>query len=281
MIHQKKEELLRQPQNFMNPPSRFLDTSMRPKALITPQVVFRESADVKQMTPIAIGRPISLVAPLAKIPDFVFGKAQWAKFFGDVGVEPPLPADIDKILDSPCPIWGGFFNRKKVRDTHMLVLVPERVKGDPLTLEILRDLIKKPQQGTATQFRCLNLGQYVDPAAPKSHWTLMTKDMIPGSRYKSYNDQHAMITNLRKKTNLPYEAPIVLDTAVCILMEYFRTGGTRLYSDSPQIRIWTRTRTSYDNKTKLSIGGFTSHGLAIDGFFGEEAGIGCLIRFYQ
>ena len=34
-----------------------------------------------------------------------FGKAQWEKYFGDVGVEPPLPEIIYGILNSPCPFW--------------------------------------------------------------------------------------------------------------------------------------------------------------------------------
>ena len=37
--------------------------------------------------------------------DFAFGKAEWKKYFGDVGKEPPLPANINQILNSPCPIW--------------------------------------------------------------------------------------------------------------------------------------------------------------------------------
>src|SRR6476620_385041 len=41
----------------------------------------------------------------ALFPKIAFGKKQWAKYFGDIGEEPPLPKDIDKILKSPCPLF--------------------------------------------------------------------------------------------------------------------------------------------------------------------------------
>lgn len=41
-----------------------------------------------------------------------FGKEKGATYFGDVGEEPPLPSDIDQILDAPCP--SGLV-RKSVR----------------------------------------------------------------------------------------------------------------------------------------------------------------------
>jgi len=59
------------------------------------------------------------------IYDYAFGKAKWTKYFGDIGTEPPLPADIDKIIHGPCAIWAG----KRVRETHMLTLIPSHVNG--------------------------------------------------------------------------------------------------------------------------------------------------------
>src|SRR3981189_1843179 len=55
--------------------------------------------------------------------EIAFGKAMWAKYFGDSGIEPPLPSTIPEILNSRCPFWPD----KKVRQTHLLVLIPETV----------------------------------------------------------------------------------------------------------------------------------------------------------
>ncbi|MCB1075385.1 MAG: hypothetical protein KDK59_07605, partial [Simkania sp.] len=79
--------------------------------------------------------------------DMAFGKAKWEKFFGDTGIEPPLPLNINEILNSPCPFWSG----KKVRETHVLILVPRTVSGNPFCLDTLCELIKNPKSGNATK----------------------------------------------------------------------------------------------------------------------------------
>ena len=82
------------------------------------------------------------------VQSFAFGKKMWATYLGDVGVEPPLPPDIKAILNALCP----FFHGKKVKETHLLVLIPKTVKGKPLTLKTLGELVKKPLKGTRTQY---------------------------------------------------------------------------------------------------------------------------------
>jgi len=68
--------------------------------------------------------------------------------FGDIGVEPPLPQNIHEILHNPCPFWP----EKKVKDTHLLVLIPKTVNGQLLTLANLKEWIQKPKQGNAQIF---------------------------------------------------------------------------------------------------------------------------------
>jgi len=73
----------------------------------------------------AMTNPGAQAARAGALPPMAFGAADWKKYFGDVGVEPPLPANIDAILNGPCPIWSG----KKVKETHLLMLVPSTVNG--------------------------------------------------------------------------------------------------------------------------------------------------------
>ena len=110
-----------------------------------------------------------------------FGKAEWAKYFGNVGIEPPLPPNIDEILNSPCPIWP----EKKIHETHLLTLIPTTVAREPLTLKILEKFMKKPKQGPAAKYKRFDLGEYQDQPATESHWTLFTRDVIPNSRQKN------------------------------------------------------------------------------------------------
>jgi tetratricopeptide (TPR) repeat protein len=185
-----------------------------------------------------------------------FGKAQWEKYFGVVGAEPPLPENIYGILNSPCPFW----KEKKVHETHVLVLVPQTVNGRRLTLKNLGELVQKPLQGGhATNYNVFALGEYVDQPA-KSHWALLTRTVIEGSRNKLCKDGKALLAQYSQKTNIVYEIPTVLDAAVCNFMEYVRSG-TWLYGENPWTSTWCQEK--YDAKYYLVVGGVSGSGLGV------------------
>jgi NLR family CARD domain-containing protein 3 len=203
-----------------------------------------------------------------------FGKAKWEQYFGDVGIEPLLPPDIEQILNASCPFWPG----KKVRETHLLTLIPQTVNGQPLTLERLGELVQKPKQGQSTKYQGFSLGEYTDLPASASHWVLFSRDVIPESRSKSYADQQALVASHVQKTKTPYQVPTILDAAVSIFMEYVQSG-TRLYSDSPGTFTWCQEK--YDAQWQLLVGGFAPGGLDVNSYDGvrENRGVGVLRKF--
>src|SRR5271156_4573449 len=70
-----------------------------------------------------------------------FGPKEWFIHFGaHLKNVPRLPLNITEILAAPCPFWLG----KTVQQTHLLVLVPQTINGQPLTLKTLGELVKKP-----------------------------------------------------------------------------------------------------------------------------------------
>jgi len=183
-----------------------------------------------------------------------FGPKEWFIYFGaHLRNVPRLPPNIAEILSSPCPFWPD----KKVHETHFLVLIPETVNGQPFTLKNLGELVQKPLQGNSTKYRCFDLGEYTDPAAPPSHWVLMTRNVIEGSRNKYYPDQQTLLS---QKSRGVYAVPNILDVTVCIFMEYVRSG-TRLYSDRPW--TFTRCQEKYDANWQLCVGGFALDGLDV------------------
>ena len=160
-----------------------------------------------------------------------FGKAEWAKYYGNVGAEPPLPKNIVQILEGPCPIWPG----KKVSDTHLLVLIPAKVNGRFLTLNSLEGLIKKPKAGHSTKYRTgghYTRKEFGNKFISSSYWILFSKDVIPGSRKKGYTNQCKLVKELSIKTRISYAVPHALEAAVAISTHYVRSGA-RLYSDNP------------------------------------------------
>jgi len=215
-----------------------------------------------------------------------FGAAEWSKYYGDVGAEPPLPANINEILEAPCPFWEG----KKVKETHVLVLIPKTVerkssgllssklKVEPLTLNQLGKMIVKPKQGHATKY-----GYYLDGlkkehgAKPSegAYWMLMTRDVLPGSRNKSYKDQQALVAK-----NTGYAVPKLLEAATCVLMEHVKTGKY-LYGRDPF--TYTRCQEQVAGYQGL-VGGFAAGGLCLPHYFdgdddNDSVGVGAARKF--
>ena len=190
---------------------------------------------------------------VSTFPSITFGKADWEKYFGDIGIEPPLPQNIREILKRTCPYWP----HKKVEDTHFLILIPKTVNGKPLTLNALQELIQNPKQGSKSAYRYYGNDVKKDLGKQEvvtSHWVLMTKDVIPESREKTFKKQKTFLKP-------PYAVPTVLVMAIGILTHYFKTGE-RLYPHEPS--TWTRCKEEVRGETRrVVVGGFGSLGLGI------------------
>ena len=192
--------------------------------------------------------------------DMLFGPADWARYFGDVGRVPPLPQEIGCILALPCPFWVG----KTIGETHLLTLIPATVGGKRLTLDLLGELIQRPQGGGQKM-----LYEYYDADVKKEHgakgvgspyWLLMTKDVLPGSRNQTYAAQQALVARHAQASGRPYQLPCALEAAISVLM-YHAKHGERLYTDNP----WTFTRCQelVIGNYPVVVGGFGSAGLAV------------------
>ena len=201
-------------------------------------------------------KPIVQDEVSASIPYIAFGKADWEKYFGDVGLEPPLPENIEEILNEPCSFWPN----KKVKETHLLVLIPNTVNGNPFTMNYLGELVQSPRSGHSTRYIIYNdcTKEAVGDKSYPYHWVLITRDIIPGSRNENYSNCYKLITDHSKKTGLPYELPHLLDATASILMHYVKTRE-RLYSDDPWTWVYSQ---DIANGYPLVVGGFASDGLS-------------------
>ena len=208
-----------------------------------------------------------------------FGKAEWEKYFGDVGIEPPLPENIEEMLNEPCFFWPN----KKVEETHLLVLIPNTVNGKPFTMNYLGELIQKPKSRHSTKY--MNYSNYAKEAvgdrAYPSHWVLITGDIVPGSKFGHYSKCCQLITEHSKKTGIPYELPSLLEATTSILMHYVKTGeklyATRLYGDYPHY-VYSQDFDKHNNS--LVVGGFVLGGLKVfDSFSVHVYGAVACLKF--
>jgi hypothetical protein len=203
-------------------------------------------------------------AELAKtaIPAMAFGPQEWSRYYGEVGAAPPLPTDIEATLNASCPFWPD----KKVRDTHLLVLLPATVNGKPFTLNLLSKLIKGPKRrsgGHGTKYRYYSdatKAQIGNNSPDRSYWLLITRDVLPESRNKTYAAQKELVAGHANRTGFPYELPKALEAATAILTHYVR-NGERLYGTDPR----TETRCQeLIREYPAVVGAFDSSGLFVN-----------------
>ncbi len=188
-------------------------------------------------------------------PGCLIGAAEW-DLLGEVE-NLPLPEGILETLSEPCPVTPG----KKVGETHLLVLIPDKVGEDPLTLNSLGGLVKSKghfPRGQAPGYGNLDTdvaSAYGNKKAGSSHWVLMTRDVLPESRGKSYKDQKAMVEKL------VYEVPELLSAAACVFLHYLSSGGERLFGDDPQ--TYTRCQGWGRGPRQVMMGKFSPGGFRI------------------
>ena len=191
------------------------------------------------------------------------GEVEWRHYFGEVGPIPALPSDMDTILDSACPFWP----KKKVKDTHLLVLMPATVDGAPFTLNLLGELIQRPRNGghrAEYEYYSDDVKAQFGAVSPvRSYWLLMTRDVLEGSRSAAYLDQGALVARHARRIDHPYEMPNALEAATAILMHHARMGE-RLFGNSNGILTYTCCQELVDGGYPVVVGGFDFSGLRID-----------------
>ena len=81
------------------------------------------------------------------------------------------------------------------------MLIPNTVKGKPFTMNSLGELIQKPKSGHSTKYEYYSddAKEAVGEKSYPSHWLLMTRNIIPGSRGEECKECSDMIANHRKK----------------------------------------------------------------------------------
>lgn len=193
-----------------------------------------------------------------EIPANAFGAKLWEEYFGLKVDEPPLPLDIDKILNSQCPFSETGL---KIQDTQMLVLIPGSINGESLTLKNFGELVGK-RFSEFGQRGYQNLDGLVkeNGCDGKTYWVLMTKSVIPESRNKDILQQRKQIEAQGKGD---YHVPKALEAAVCLIAEYARSG-IRLFDFESMTYSRCNDECTYDNIDLFQVSiGFAAEGLRV------------------
>jgi hypothetical protein len=181
-----------------------------------------------------------------------------------------LPKDIFKILNGPCPIFSG----KKVRDTHLLFKMPTIINGEPVTITNIGKLLKKSFPKTENGYRYI-LSDIVtalgEERVQKAEWILVTKEVLPDSRNKTYSKQKTLVSNLTNTGQVEYQIPKTIELIVGLFAEYLRSGKRLLNSDTQF--TYGRCQDQVQG-FQVVVGGFTSAGLGVLNFDYDYDSIG-------
>ncbi len=252
---------------FVRAPHTLFTGPYQPAAAQSTSVLFRRYASAMASShTTSVARAVRQFStnPTAAI----YGKTAWEKYFGNVDVttEPPLRSDMEAIWASPCPVKGKGYT---IADTHSLVLVPPHVRmpytGEwkPLILSTLGELVQRPRGGgNATRYNQFQLGVYPDLPTEKAHWSLICSYPLDRSRYQTYPRQAAMVQELAKRVQIPYEVPAILDMTVYAFMAYTQ-AGYRPFGTDPMTYIRCREPFNSEQGCQMTIGGFSRDGLNI------------------
>jgi len=155
------------------------------------------------------------------------------------------------------------------------------VNGEPLTLKLMDSLVQKPKKGNKMKFaKVFSFYDHGKTIVNESHWVLMTKDVIPNSRNKSYFDQKQLVQTYNKH-EIEYEVPKLLDVAVSVFMEYVQTGK-RILSDEPWIYARCREQESISGNYQMIVGGFSLSGLYVGHDYDDDFNDGlCVSRKFR
>ena len=202
------------------------------------------------------------VEPYVKkwVRDFAFGAEDWRRYYGNVRKVPSLPPHIFKILMGLCPYWEG----KRVKETHFLTLIPESVNDVPLTLNTFQECIKNPQGGgDAAEYSFYPEGVKNELGKERMvapYWALMTKNVLPGSRNKTFTEQEAIL-----QADSRYGVPKALETTVVFLTHHVKK---KVQFHLEERSIYTRCEEKVHDKVyRVIVGALGSAGLIINSYF--------------
>jgi len=260
-----------------------------------PKLIPKTVSETEVMIPVRGANPIAERDLRSLMGGNFFGVDEWNKYFPgqDIGPIPEIPwNDIISLLKNPNPfLKEGSRSGQTIAESHVLALQPKTICGEQLSISKWYDIINKNQHQSSQRtvkirdqslFGVLN--KELGKIASDSHWTLMPKEFIPKSYYKTFSEQENLM-----KTNYPqYETIRAVELVGGIMQHYLNTGKKLASWDFKYMtsnnNYYPHYRTSDKTKTlgiRVCVGYFDPRGLGIINFHEKphcNLGLGVSLR---
>jgi hypothetical protein len=241
------------------------------------QMWFAELKQLVSETPEAFCYRIDGVAQRELLGRNFLGAKEWKKAFGvDVGGVPPIPQSITKeLLEGECPLHTG----QKIKDTHILVLIPKTVNGEPYTALKLGGLCAKSKgSGDRLIFdgadwaKAWKRQDWAKLPQAQSEWVLLPKsdpdpEISPEKHFRSKNI--AAQAKVHMEHYPEYREVAALEVMTMALLNDLVNGEPRILDG------WNHLRCVEENAYggRVCVGNFDADGLgASDTFDGHAYG---------
>ncbi|MEY4668950.1 MAG: hypothetical protein RL518_1649 [Pseudomonadota bacterium] len=195
------------------------------------------------------------------------GAEEWRSEDIDVGEVPPIPASITRnLLESECPFHPG----EKIKDTHLLVLVPETVNGERFS-PIAFDGLCSSRKGSGEKLiaddqnwnREWKMQWWASIPQSQSEWILIPKSAADDSvvdpgrcfNHKNTNWQERIHEDFYPE----YRQIKVVELMTAVLLNDLVNGGPRLLEQS-----YLRCMELAPRGDPICVGSFDARGLTFN-----------------
>ena len=195
------------------------------------------------------------------------GAASWKVGFGvDVGLVPPIPKEVTQsLLESPCPLHPG----QKIKDTHILMLVPKTVNGEAYTALKLDELCASrkgsgdrliyDKEEWATAWKSTS---WANAPQAQSEWVLLPKSDPDPNVSPEKHFRRKDITAQQKVHEAhysEYREGKVLEVMTMALLNDVVNGEPRILQGLNYLRCIEQNASG----GRVCVGDFNSHGLGV------------------
>ncbi len=170
----------------------------------------------------------------ARFPGCLRGAKEWETYIRAEVEDVPIPEGILEILEQPSINIEGFPEGSKVGETHMLVLMPEKVNRKEFSFEDADTLFSNIKIAGAWITGCyIESYDSQKKAFESSYWALIPKGILKESANKSYEEQVAMVHALPNRGREPAAVSRLFELTVAVCVEKI-ISGANLFTGSIQ-----------------------------------------------
>lgn len=162
-----------------------------------------------------------------------------------------LPKNIVDILKKKCTA----FSDKRILDTHKLIWIPEKIMGKQLTVNCLKKLLKKTDDGGS---------QLEGDTLISSGWVLMANEVLTGSLGKPYSVQKIFLESLNKKDEIAWEVPKLSEVITCLSLIYLKFGKI---AAADSLYTWCQEK---DDRRQIAIKCYADSLMHSNGYFNNN-----------